>query len=302
MFRKYLIPSLIAVAAFAVPASASAATGCSNPSINVATEQAIVTVGQEVTYSYNFCYNSQSERYTVQVMQTENAEGAAVSNAVTPAQVTPMTGVPGEVSGSGHFTPTAAGRYKVVVAYYEQGQKEWESEGEALIIAKPEVEKAVVPPAIPIGTATPAPPAENPPAGPIGTAVPTKAKIALVKRALKATVPAGQTATFSLTVTNVSKVVALHVVVCDALPTHTQYVGASKTATFHGASACFTIGNMKAGQKVSFTIRLSINQGTTGKVINHATATASNAPSVKAQAKVKVPSTPSRKVVAPVTG
>ena len=55
MIRKSLISSLIAAAAFIAPASASASTGCANPSINVATSQAIVTVGQEVTYSYGFC-------------------------------------------------------------------------------------------------------------------------------------------------------------------------------------------------------------------------------------------------------
>ena len=240
-------------------------------------------------------------------MQTENAEGASVSTAVTPAQVTAMSGIPGEVTGEGNFTPTAAGRYKVVVAYYEQGQSVWESEGEALIIAKPA--PVVVPPvtpevipSTPAPPVTPAKPVENPPAGPIGTAVPTKAKISLTKSAIKNVVKAGSVAPFLLTVKNVSKVTALHVVVCDALPAQTQYVGASKTATFHGASACFTVGNLTAGQSAKVTIELSINQGTHGTVTNHATATASNAPSVKAQAKVKVPSAPSRKVVAPVTG
>jgi len=304
MIRKSFISSFIAAAAFITPAAASASTGCTNPSINVATSQAIVTVGQEVTYSYGFCYNSQSERYTVQAMQTENGEGASISTAVTPTQVTAMSGLPGEVTGEGHFTPATPGRYKVVVAYYEKGQSVWESEGEALIIAKPApVVPPVTPEVIPSNPApVPAPVVSNPPAGPIGTAVPTEAKISLTKRALKSIVPAGQVAPFIMTIKNVSKVTALHVVVCDALPTQTQYIGASKTATFHGASACFTIGNMQAGAQASITIRLSINQGTHGTVTNHATATASNAPSVKAQAKVKVPSAPARKVVAPVTG
>jgi uncharacterized repeat protein (TIGR01451 family) len=310
---KTFIPVVIAASCL-IPASASAAT-CADPSINVSTEQAIVTVGQPVNYSYSFCYQSQSDHYTAQVIQTQNAEGAAMNTAVSPAQVVAMDGVAGDTSGSGSFTPANAGRYKVVVAYYEKGQSAWESQGEALIIAHaapaapapPVAAPEVTPPAPVVVTppaAVPAPPVvtPNPPAVPIGTAVPTKAVIALTKRALHATVKAGSVASFLLKVTNTSKVTATDVVVCDSLPTQTQYVGASKSATFHGSSACFTVGNMKAGSSASITIRLSINTGTHGSVTNHATATASNANTVHAQAKVTVPAAPTRKVVAPVTG
>jgi uncharacterized repeat protein (TIGR01451 family) len=327
MNAKSITTSFIAVLVLAVvPASANAAT-CANPSINVTTEQSIVEVGQQVNYSYSFCYQSQSDHYTSQVIQVQNAEGAPMNTAVSPAQVVAMDGQAGSVTNGGDFVPASAGRYKVVVAYYEKGQSAWESQGEALIIARPAavvtpppvitpppvvtppatektVEKTVPPAAVP---ATPAPVVvtppvvtPNPPAVPIGTA--TEAKISLVKHALHPVVAVGHVASFSMTVKNVSKVLATQVVVCDALPSQTQYVGASKPANFHGASACFTVGNMRPGQSDSIVIRLSINNGTHGTVLNHAIATSTDAKTVHTHASVTVPSAPVQKVIAPVTG
>jgi len=306
---KSLITSLTVASIFALPAVAQAST-CSNPSISVATNVVSVEEGHSINYSYSFCYNSQSNYYTVQVVK-ENAGPAGTYTAenVAPTQNTPMTGTAGTTAGEGTYTPTSAGRYKVIVAYYERGQSTWESEGETLFLVTAAPVKTPEAPTLPEVPKTPETPKapvvvtpENPPVAPIGRVAPAPAKIALVKHALHPVVKAGGVATFTLTVSNASQIVARQVEVCDALPAQTQYVGASRSATFRGASACFAIGNMAVGAKAKITIRLSINIGTHGTVVNHATATASNAPSVHAQAKVRVPGAPRKLVAAPVTG
>jgi len=315
MKLKSLIASLIAISIFALPAVAQAET-CSNPSISVATNVVSVEVGHTLSYSYSFCYNSQSSYYTVQIVKENSGPaGTFTTENVAPTQNTPLAGTTGTTAGEGTYTPSSAGRYKVIVAYYERGQATWESEGETLFLVTaapvrtpeapkeetPEAPKAPESPKAPETPKAPEAPVVNPPVAPIGHVTPP-AKIALVKRALRPVVKAGGVATFALTVSNASQIIAQHVVICDALPAQTQYVGASKPATFKGASACFTVGNMAVGAKATITIRLSINVGTHGSVVNHATATASNAPSVHAQAKVRVPGSPRKLVAAPVTG
>jgi hypothetical protein len=163
IMRKTFIPTFITLAALIAPASASAA--CANPSINVATNQAIVTVGQEVGYSYSFCYNSNGNHYTAQVIQTQNGAGTAMNSVISPATDISLAASPGSVENSGVFTPTSAGRYEVLVAYYEQGQSAWETEGEALVIVRdaptvPSSPVVVPPPATPVIT----PPVTTPPA------------------------------------------------------------------------------------------------------------------------------------------
>ncbi len=310
-----LTVSIAAVSIFALPTAAQAAS-CSNPSIMVATNVVSVEASHSINYSYSFCYNSQSNYYTVQVVKENPAAGGTFTDeGVAPTQTTPLSGAAGTTEGHGSFTPTTQGRYKVIVAYYEKGQATWESEGETLFLVTsppapvtPEVvkEEPVAAPEVAKAPATPQPPAvvtpEDPPAAPIGHTETPKAKIALVKHAIRSVVRAGRTAAFTLTVSNASQMTAENVVVCDALPAQTQYVGASKLATFKGASACFSVGNLKIGASAKITIRLSVNTGTHGSVVNHATATATNAPSVSAQAKVRVPGGPRKLVSAPVTG
>jgi uncharacterized repeat protein (TIGR01451 family) len=137
---------------------------------------------------------------------------------------------------------------------------------------------------------------------PIGHVEAARAALALVKRALHPVVKAGQVASFSLKVTDTSSVPATGVIVCDALPVQTQYVGASRPADFHGATACFKVGTLAAHASATIVIRLSIDQGTRGIVVNHATATSTDAGAAHAQAQVRVPASALRRVTAPVTG
>jgi len=319
--KHLILTSLASSGLLLASATGASAATCSNPSISVATNVVSVEEGHPINYSYSFCYNSQSDHYTVQVVkENPSPTGTFTTEEAMPAQNTALTGASGTTDGEGSYTPTSSGRYKVIVAYYEKSQATWESEGETVFLVTatppkespketPKEEPAVTPeiPKTPEVVKAPEAPKtpvviENPPVAPIGHVATPKAKIALVKRAVRSVVKTGQVATFTLTVSNVSHIIAQHVEVCDALPAQTQYVGASRSATFRGASACFTIGNLSAGAKVKITIRLSINVGTHAAVVNHATATATNAPSVHAQAKVRVPGAPRRLVAAPVTG
>jgi hypothetical protein len=109
---------------------------CANPSVQVAATPTISQVGTPVNYNYSFCYNSNGDHYTVQIMsETANASGGGYSAASASAlTTTALAAQAGAVSGSGVFTPTAAGRYEVVVAYYMQGQAAWEDEGQTVFV------------------------------------------------------------------------------------------------------------------------------------------------------------------------
>jgi uncharacterized repeat protein (TIGR01451 family) len=308
MTTKTLITALAASAALAAPAalaaSASAATPCANPSVAVAATPTVSTVGTPVNYNYSFCYNTNGDDYTVQVLsETPAASGSGyISNAATPLATTALASQPGTVSGSGVFTPTVAGRYEVVVAYYMQGQSQWEDEGQTVFVVN------AAPAVIPTPTLAVTPPAPMPtpavvtpaPLTPVGAVTPD-AVLGLVKTANVKTATAGSLVRYTIVVSDTSKVAADKVKVCDSLPVSTLYVGASRTASFNGSTACFTIGNLTAGAKAVTTLTLRLAKTAHGKVINHATATASNAASVKAQALVKVKATPAL-ITAPVTG
>jgi hypothetical protein len=128
--------ALIVPAAVAESASAATPAVCANPSVAVAATPTISTVGTPVSYNYSFCYNTNGADYTVQVLsETPSTTGSGyVANAASPLAMTALAAQPGTVSGSGVFTPTAAGRYEVEVAYYMQGQAAWEDEGQTVFI------------------------------------------------------------------------------------------------------------------------------------------------------------------------
>ena len=71
---------------------------------------------------------------------------------------------------------------------------------------------------------------------------------------------------------------------------------------FHGATACFALGNLAKHAKDTIIVTLQVANTATGVLVNHASASASNAASVVAQAQVKVPAKTPIFVPAPVTG
>jgi uncharacterized repeat protein (TIGR01451 family) len=332
MTFKTLVAAVITSAALIVPgvaaASASATPVCANPSVQVAATPTISTVGTSINYNYSFCYNTNGDHYTVQIMsETANASGGGYSAASASAlTTTALAAQPGAVSGSGVFTPTATGRYEVVVAYYMQGQAAWEDEGQTVFIvnAAPVViptppvviptPPVVIPTPVVVPTSTPTPPpvviptptpvihkAAPKPLKPVGHPTPP-AKLSLVKTANVKTAAAGSDVHFTIVVGDISKTTARKVVVCDTLPANTLYVSASRAVDFHGADACFNIGNLAKGDKATTTLTLQLAKTATGVIVNHAIATAANAKSVYAQAQVTVPTAPTTFVPAPVTG
>jgi len=303
--------TLIAPAAVAASANAATPAACASPSVQVAATPTISTVGTPVNYNYSFCYNTNGADYTVQVLsETPATTGSGyVTNAATPLATTALAAQPGAVSGSGVFTPTTAGRYEVVVAYYMQGQAAWEDEGQTVFIASAPVPVVVTLPAPVVTPPAPAPapaPAVIPaavtpaPLTPVGAVTPP-ATLSLTKTASVKVALAGHNVRYTITVGNSSTTTADDVKVCDDLPASTLYVGASRTASFKGADACFSIGNLAAGAKAVTTLTLRLAKTARGHILNHATATADNAATVKAQASVIVK--PKLTLIpAPVTG
>jgi uncharacterized repeat protein (TIGR01451 family) len=286
--------ALIVPAVFTASASAAAAV-CSNPGVQVQAAPTVSTVGTPVTYNYSFCYNTNGADYTVQVLsETPSTTGSGyVANAASPLAMTALAAQPGTVSGSGVFTPTAAGRYEVEVAYYMQGQAAWEDEGQTVFIVNaapvtvPPVVTVPTPPVTPQGVPSTPAVATPAPLAPVGATAPPAA-LSLTKTTASKVVAAGSAVKFTLTVGNTSSATADDVKVCDHLPAGTLYVSASRTAAFQGADACFKVGNLASGAKSVTTITLRLAKTASGTITNHATATAANAPTVKAQAPVKV--------------
>jgi uncharacterized repeat protein (TIGR01451 family) len=214
-----------------------------------------------------------------------------VSGAASPLATTSLAAQPGTLSGSGVFTPTTAGRYEVVVAYYMQGQIQWEDEGQTVFIAN--APAAVVTPPTPTPTPTPvlAPvPALAPaptPLTPVGAVAP-EAVLSLVKRADVKRTRAGADVGYTLIVRNRSVSTADDVEVCDTLPANTLYVGASRKAAFSGDRACFDVGALASSATASIHLTLKLAANAHGLIVNHAQASAANAVAVSAKATVAV--------------
>ena len=77
------------------------------------------------------------------------------------------------------------------------------------------------------------------------------------------------------------------VVVCDRLPAHLTYVSLG-SATLQNGEACWDIGDLSGSRTLAFTARVDANTGA-GRLVNHATATSSNAGHAKAHASIRVP-------------
>jgi uncharacterized repeat protein (TIGR01451 family) len=140
-------------------------------------------------------------------------------------------------------------------------------------------------------TTPPAPPAPavttqvTPPVTPAGA--PSKTTISLEKTAGVAVVKPGNTVRFTIGWKNTGKAAAKNVVICDKLPSGLTFSSAAG-ATFKGGKACWSRKSVKVGHRLSFVViaRVDADAGSRS-FTNVATATASNAPSRTANAKVR---------------
>jgi uncharacterized repeat protein (TIGR01451 family) len=132
----------------------------------------------------------------------------------------------------------------------------------------------------------------SPPVTPPHTVVktstpPSKTTVSLTKRAASPTVKAGGTVSFTIVWKNTGKAKAKNVVICDDLPNQMTFVSA-KGATFKNGKACWTRKFVAKGATLTFRVVAHVNANVgNGKLINVATATASNAPPKKATAPVR---------------
>jgi uncharacterized repeat protein (TIGR01451 family) len=125
----------------------------------------------------------------------------------------------------------------------------------------------------------------SPPVKIVGT--PTHTTIKLSKHASSPTVKAGGTVAFTITWTNTGPVAAKHVLICDRLPDELTFVSA-KGASYKNGKACWSKQSVRKGATLTFRV-VARADATVGnkKLVNVATATASNAKPATAKAPVR---------------
>ncbi len=108
--------------------------------------------------------------------------------------------------------------------------------------------------------------------------------------------------TFTLTVTNTGDASALGVKVCDEPPASLSLVSAPGFSS-QGGELCRSAGTLVHGASKTFKITVRVSPGAPSKIVNTATAGASNAKSASAKATIRVePSETSAGEPAGVTG
>jgi uncharacterized repeat protein (TIGR01451 family) len=310
--------------------------------INVQVSDSLPAVGENVTYNYGITYQSDGADYTTQILQQQANGNYSPYTALQTTQLNSQPGSTSG-SGAFTIPDTSRYEIEVVYYAKGQTTSEDRADivikPHAAPVATPTPTPAPTPAPAPIATvpvastptpvATPVAPTVAPVVAPVATpVVPTtkpkgtehkapkakpvvkaapkpivKAKLTITKHAARPVYTAGSVSTWTIKVGDSSKTTAQNVVMCDTLPTGTQFDSASRPVSFTGDRACFKLGSIAHAQVKSVTIKLLIAANThQTQIINHAGATASNAPSVKAQASVRIPRRAVPTTPAPVTG
>ncbi len=129
---------------------------------------------------------------------------------------------------------------------------------------------------------------QSPPVAATSIRTTPRTAISLTKRASSPTVKAGGIVSFTILWTNTGKADARNVVICDELPSQMTFVSA-KGSTFRSGKACWTRKSVAKGATLTFHVvaRVDADAGDV-KLVNVATATASNAKPARATAPVHV--------------
>ena len=128
-------------------------------------------------------------------------------------------------------------------------------------------------------------PTPTPPVTPAGG--PSNTTVSLTKSASVAVVKPGATVRFTIGWKNTGKKAARNVVICDKLPSGLTFSSAAG-ATFKSGKACWSRKSVGVGKRLSFVVVAKIDADAGSRTFtNVATATASNAPSRRANAKVR---------------
>jgi uncharacterized repeat protein (TIGR01451 family) len=116
-------------------------------------------------------------------------------------------------------------------------------------------------------------------------------RLLLRKMVKPGTITTGQTATFYLKVTNPNPVALNDVKVCDTMPSGLLYVASKPTAYRSHREFCWKLGTMAKHRSRTIWIRGEAKLNTSGKVVNHATATAKGTNPAHAHAMLTVKNT-----------
>lgn len=114
------------------------------------------------------------------------------------------------------------------------------------------------------------------------------AKLSISKVATKKTVKVGRKATYRIRLKNVSKVTAVRVRVCDAVPPRLTIVRKDGGELVKG-SLCWTVDTLSPGASRTFKPVFRVTNGNGVSVTNPVSARATNAKTVRAKSKIKVP-------------
>lgn len=305
----------------ASPGPALGAEGCESPSITVSATPTISTLPTTIDYTYGFCYDSDGNHYTVQIVDQTTGQAA------TPLQIEELDGKPGSIYSGGVFTPTTAGRYRVIVEYFQDGQSAFEDEGESSFIVSPEVtgsggsNHSTGPGPSPGTGSTSGDSGSSSPGGSTpgttgsgskgsstgkpsassGTSA-TGTKLCITKTAKRRVIPQGGVEAWTVRVRDCGTVTATQVVVTDPLEAGVSIarLGDGKPAD---DAVSWDVGTLAPGQSHTFHLstRFAINSPT-GERGTTATAVASNAALVSARAKVRLVARPQPPHRAAVTG
>jgi uncharacterized repeat protein (TIGR01451 family) len=133
-------------------------------------------------------------------------------------------------------------------------------------------------------------PAVDPPANNTGkvTVRIFEPKLRLTKSVDRSSPRAGETATYTIRVTNPSKRSVPNVRVCDRLPSGLVYVSSKTTAKLTKSGYCWTAKRLWAGRSQAYRITVRALPGTSGRKVNHATASSSAATTARATRTVRV--------------
>jgi choice-of-anchor A domain-containing protein/uncharacterized repeat protein (TIGR01451 family) len=147
------------------------------------------------------------------------------------------------------------------------------------------------PPSLPSQPIQPAPPgASRPPdTGAVAGEQAGSTTIQLCKRRNRARVRAGGTVTFRLKVVNIGLATARRVVVCDRLPAGLRIVRA-RGAQVRAGRACWRIGSLRDERTMHLKAR--VDDTASGVIRNVAHARASNAPTARGRARIRVLAAP----------
>ena len=192
-------------------------------------------------------------------------------------------GAPTTVDGGANLSASGSFTYSRTVAVPATGCRVYDNTATVTAIDTPSYVKGAV---ATVTACRQAPPAAPPPS--VTTqSVPNKTTITLDKRASSPLVKAGGTVDFTITWKNTGRVAARNVLICDRLPDQMTFVSA-KGAAFKNGKACWARKSVRTGATLTFRVRARVD-ATAGntKLVNVATATASNAKPATAEAPVR---------------